>query len=228
MNIERVLQVNRKVEITIIDGPTDADQNLGQSLIQEIYNDSFSIMVPVRVGHTLYLEKGDEVMVSILSDDARYSFKSEVIDKRKEAGIRYVLLKKPLKLTTSERRNLVRAKTLLSIKYVIIQNEEEKHWENIEPVNVASVIDLSGKGISLSLNQPLETDLQVVLSIPLEINNIRATVKLLGKVVRCEQSNGFYRIGVKFENINEKQEDLIMKYVFYALRKYIQVARDDY
>jgi len=226
MNIERVLQVNRKVEITVINGRTDTDW--GQSLIQELYNDSFSIMVPVRVGHTVYLEKGDEVMVSILSDDARYSFKSEVIDKRKEAGIRYVLLKKPLKLTTSERRNLVRAKTLLSIKYIIIQKEEEKHWESIEPVNVASVIDLSGRGISLSLNQPLATDISVVLSIPLEINNIQATIKLFGKVVRCEQNNGFYRIGLKFENINEKQEDLIMRYVFYALRKYIQVSRDDY
>lgn len=223
MNIKQVLQVHRKVEIKIINSQTDADVIIGQSLIQELHNDLI-IMVPMKD----VLETGDKVMVSILSDDSRYTFKSEVTDIKIEAGIKYIWLEKPHKLTTSERRNLVRTKTLLPIKYIIIQKEEENHWEKSEPIKTASIIDLSGRGISLLLNQPLTEDILVVLSIPIEINDIKKSLKLLGKVVRCEQNNGLFRIGIKFEKITENQEDLIMRYVFYTLRRYIQVARDDY
>jgi c-di-GMP-binding flagellar brake protein YcgR len=59
------------------------------------------------------------------------------------------------------------------------------------------------------------------------MNNITLITKVLGKVVRSEENDGFCKIGVKFLNISEKQEDLIMKYVFHTLRKYIQVNRDD-
>lgn len=228
MNIEKILQINRKVEVTIVDGQSDENQILAQSVIQEIYNDSFLIMVPMKDGHSFYLAKGDKVVISIVYGKARYSFKSIVLDKKEELGIKYVLLKKPDKLATFERRNFVRVKTLLSIKYAEIENEEEKSWESIEPSIGASAIDLSGAGVNLSINQSLPKNKLLILSIPIEMKEINVTMKLLGKVIRSEKKDDLYRVGVKFHNITEKQENLIIRYVYYILRKYIQIYRDEY
>jgi len=52
-------------------------------------------------------------------------------------------------------------------------------------------------------------------------------MKIMGEVVRCEKLNKQYRIGIKFMDITEKQEDLIISYVFQCLRKIIKLSRED-
>lgn len=226
MNIDKILQVNTRVEVAKLYPGNEESVTAGMSLIQEIYNDSILIMVPIQNRHVLYLTQGDEVIVWVTVDNARYAFKSMVLDKTKEADIRYIVLKKPQKVTTSERRNFVRLKKLLPIKYEIITDETKNNWQNIVPARKTFMLDISGKGISLSFEKALLKDVLMVLAIPLEINDI--TLKVLGKVVRSEKSDDYYKLGINFINISEKQEDLIMKYVFANLRKYIQTNRDDF
>lgn len=226
VNVDKILQVNIRVEVAKLYPGNEESVTAGMSLIQEIYNDSILIMVPIQNHHVLYLNKGDEVIVWITVDNARYAFKSMVLDKKKEDDIRYIVLKKPQKVTTSERRNFVRLKKLLPIKYEIITDEIKNNWQNIEPAKKTFMLDISGKGISLSFEKALSRDVLMVLAIPLEINDI--TLKVLGKVVRSEKSDDYYKLGINFINISEKQEDLIMKYVFANLRKYIQTNRDDF
>jgi c-di-GMP-binding flagellar brake protein YcgR len=228
MNIDKVLLVNSKVEIAILNDQLEENQTMSRSLIQEVYDDSFSIMVPINNGHALYLATGDAVTVAILIDNTRYAFKSEVLNKKKEANIMLVVLKKPDQMTASERRDLVRIKTLLPIKYKIIENANRSNWENIEPVKGAYITDLSGNGLSLSLEWPLAKDALIVLGIHLEIKNINMQAKLLGEVVRCEKIDSHYRIGIKFEIVTDRQQGQIINYVCHSLRRLIQIGRDDF
>lgn len=228
MKIDKILQINSRVEIAKLYPENEEDQIIGLSLIQEIDNNSFLIMVPIQNRHVLYLTKGDEVIVWITVDNARYAFESIVMNEKVEIGIKYFELKKPQKLTSSERRNFVRVKKFLPIKYKVIKDGKEDNWESIQASEEASMLDISGKGISLSVNKPLLRDLLMVLAIPLEMNNVTLITKVLGRVVRSEKTDSFYKIGINFVNISEKQEDLIMKYVFDTLRKFIQINRDDF
>jgi c-di-GMP-binding flagellar brake protein YcgR len=138
--IEKALKINSKIEIAIVND--EESPSFAQSLIQEVSNDSFSIMVPMHNGHALYLAEGDEVVVSLLFNSIRYSYKTKVLGKKKEREINLVVLKNPQQLTTSDRRNLVRIKTLLPIKYEIINYSNIDKWENIVPSNEAYITDL--------------------------------------------------------------------------------------
>ncbi len=224
MEIDKLLRVNSNVQIALKNPEHKEDEGLGQSLIQAVYDKSFLIMVPIIKGHVLYLTKGDEVIVSINADNARYSFESVVLNKKKEADIKYLELKKPLKFVSSNRRKHFRIKILKSINYQIITDEDLNGWENIEPVKEASMIDLSGQGLNFLLNVPLARNVTMVLKIHLDDTDI--FIKLLGKVVRNEERDGSYKIGVNFENISERQQDQIVRYVFYTMRKRISVMRD--
>ena len=219
---ENTIQVNNKIEIALAD---EEDQIFGQSLIQEVYDESFSIMAPMYNGHALYLGIGDDVIVSLLIDNVRYSFYTKVLRKIRESDIKLVELKMPQKIETADRRNLVRIKTLLPVKYKILEPTRQNIWQNIEPEKEAYITDLSGKGLSISLEEPQLWDVLMVLHLHLGNNT---EMKLLGEVVRCEQINKRYRIGMKFLDITQRQEDLIISYVFQCLRKSIKLGRDDF
>lgn len=228
MSNEQILLVNSKVEIALLNHQPEEDQVLGQSLIQEVNHDSFSIMVPIKEGHTLYLTKGDEVIVSISVDNSRYTFQSEVLDKKKEANIALVVLKNPDRIIASERRDLVRIKTLLPTRYELLNHVNLSNWEDIEPLKEGYITDLSGNGLSLSLEGPLVKNAIVLLSMHLEMKNVNINTKLLGEVVRCEKADNHYRIGVKFDTITDRQQGLIINFVCHNLRRQIQIYRDDY
>ncbi len=224
IDIEKILKVNSRVEIAKLSVEDTEDQGLGQSLIQEIEDDDFLVLIPTVKGRDYFLAEGDQIMVWLKVNNTRFAFESVVLDKKQKNDIKYLVLKKPVKLVSSDRRNFVRIKTRLTAHYQIISHEEVNDWENIEPFKRVSLIDLSGKGLSLSLSLPLLKDVMLVLNVRLE--HLDVTVKLLGRVVRCEKQGSSYKVGVEFQNISERQQDQIVNYVFYMLRKQIQAMRD--
>ncbi|MEA4924146.1 MAG: flagellar brake protein [Syntrophomonadaceae bacterium] len=224
IDIEKLFQVNNRVEIAKLNTEDMEDPGPGQSLIQEIEDDDFLVLIPTVKGRDYFLEEGDQVMVWLKVNNTRFAFESVVLDKKQKNDIKYLVLKKPVKLISSNRRNFVRIKTRLTAHYQIISHEEVNDWENIEPFKRVYLIDLSGQGLSLSLSLPLLKDVMLVLKLRLE--HLDVTVKLLGRVVRCEKQGNSYKVGVEFQNISERQQDQIVKYVFYMLRKQIQAMRD--
>lgn len=223
MKPEKNLRINSRVEVALAD---EDQQIFGHSLIQEVNEDSFSIMIPLIDGHTLYLAAGDEVVVSILINDRRYVFQTRVLEKQRES--RLVVLKMPQILIPADRRGSVRTKALLPVKYDVLGSIEPENWDNITPAQEAVITDLSGKGLVLSIRSELEKGTLLVLDLNAESETIHVKAKLLAEVVRCEQNDYSYQIAVKFLHISQRQEDLIIKYVFHCLRKSIQLKRDDY
>ena len=57
LNIANALKINSKVEIALIND--EENLTFAHSLIQDLNNDSFSILVPMHKGHILYLVVGD-------------------------------------------------------------------------------------------------------------------------------------------------------------------------
>lgn len=224
IDIEKLFKVNSRVEIAKLRTDNAEDEGLGQSLIQEIEDENFLVLIPTIKGRDYFLTEGDPVMVWLKVNNARYAFESVVVDKRYKNDIKYLVLQKPINLVSSDRRNFVRIKTMLTANYQIISREEADDWENIEPFKRAPLIDMSGQGLSLDLNLPLLKEVLMVLGIRLEYLNVE--LKLLGRVIRCEKRGGSYKVGIQFENINERQQDMVVKYVFYILRKQIQTMRE--
>jgi len=169
MRIKKVLQVNNNLEVELRNFKVGKERMKGKSLIQEVYDNSFSIMVPVNERYSLYLYQGDEVLVSIFTNTTGYIFHSEVLVHKSEKGIPLVILKKPQEVEAHERRQLVRVETWLLVNYEIILPEEKSNWKCIEPSKEGYTVDLSGGGLQLILSWPLSKEYLIILNIPPDI-----------------------------------------------------------
>ncbi|HWQ76448.1 MAG TPA: flagellar brake protein [Syntrophomonas sp.] len=219
----KVLKINSRIEIALAN---DDHRVYAHSLIQDIFQDSFAVMLPLYKGQPLHLEVGDEVVVSVLIDKTRYAFGTEVVRKILDTDIKLVILRLPEKVDPANRRQLVRIKTLLPVKYEVLGTTYPDKWKQIKLTREAYLRDLSGRGLSLTLDKPLPTQVIVALSMHLSTDAINTDLKLLGEVVRCEENLSHYEVGMEFVNISQKNEDMIVKYVFYCWRRAIQLNKD--
>lgn len=218
---ESAIQVNNRIEVARAD---DEMLDFGHSLIQQVFDNSFSIMVPLFEGNLLNFRVNDEVIVSVLINNVRYSFRTKVISKIREDNLSLLVLKMPQSLEPADRRTLVRIKTLLPVKYTILEAEQKSAWQSVEPDQEAYLTDLSGKGLSISLEKMPAIGEWVVLNLNLGNGTV---MKVLGEVVRGEKFNKRFRVGIRFEEMTERQEDLIISYVFQCLRKTIRLNKED-
>lgn len=89
---------------------------------------------------------------------------------------------------------------------------------NVYPKNVqnqsemrARVFDISPLGAGIISFQPCIKNSKILLSLLSPDNTSLPNIS--GRVVRCEQKNNEYHIGIEFENINEYQKSLITNYI---------------
>lgn len=219
---EKALCVNSRIEIALNAGD---NQIFGRSLIQEIFEDSFAAMIPLYKGRSIYLEAGDEVTVSVFIDQRRYIFASTVL--QKDIKTRMVVLQMPSKLISADRRRAVRIKTMLPAKYDICPGNRREDWETMEPAKHGNIINLSSKGLVLSLGREMAIGTLMILILDLRSEAINMRTKLLAEVVRCERVSDRCQVGVKYLSVSPQQEDLIIKYIFHCLRKMIRIKKGD-
>ena len=226
MNLDRILKPGMHIEFTF--GGPDDEKTVWKARIQANRADSFVIAAPEYMDRAVIAPVGREVVVWAGVDNARCCFDSRIWREISEQGSILLELEKPQKLMASDRRHFVRMKSHLPVKFAVIGPEEIGQWKNAEPVTPATLIDLSGVGLSFKYQQQFSAETRMVFDLPLEMKNTAITVRMLGRVVRSEPYEYSFRVGVRFDNASELQQDLIMKHLFYTMRKNIQINRDDF
>lgn len=77
----------------------------------------------------------------------------------------------------------------------------------------ARTIDVGGNGICLTYQQPMPNGLECELSFDLFLDGKVSTVKTRSKVLYCIFSNGEYKIGFQFLNLELAAMTLLAKYM---------------
>lgn len=226
MNLDRILQPGTHIEVA-------SSGQVGREVVWDarVYAnraDSFLIAAPEYLDRTLIAPVGLEVTVWAGLDNARCCFESLVLREVNEEGNILLELQKPQKLTVSDRRNFVRMESHLPVGFGVIGPGETGRWKAVKLSARVNLADLSGVGLSFDYHQPLLPETQLVLELPLEMKNAAVTIRLLGTVVRNEAQGQYYRVGVRFDNASELQQDLIMKHLFHNMRKQFQIQREDW
>lgn len=219
MKKRKPFQINNKLEIIPLD-----DECTYVSSIQEVNEDTFSMTIPEVKRIQLRLKPQDKVNVTIFTENALYKFVGEVKGLKVEDDLEMYVLHKPTKMQKIERRNFVRIDISLDVEYETIDASEKGKWEKIVPTKKAYTSDLSGGGMQLILDKSLPEGTLIVLKVPLIIDDSEVQIKVLGRVMRSEldisnQSNRKYHIGLKLEDITERQRDYIIKFIFSQMRK---------
>jgi c-di-GMP-binding flagellar brake protein YcgR len=208
-----IFHLNQKVQIS-----TDGKKYY-KSLVQKMDNDTFSIQVPASYRGALLLQPQQSVVARFSAEDAQYYFPTRIISRYKEGELPlYVLANpRPESIVRSQLRDFARYKMMLSVRFTSAPGPDFLPAVGEQPEVIAYTIDVSGGGLQILVEEPLKlgTWLWLWLEIPGEETTV---VSAVGKVVRrwFKSVEGLKRhtAGIRFEQIAEKDQDLIMGYIF--------------
>lgn len=226
MNLDRILQPGMSIEILF--GSQEGRDKVWQAHVQASRADTFLIAAPEFMDQAILAPVGREVVVWAGLDNARCCFDSMVLSELVKDGNILLELKKPQKLRTSDRRNFVRMESRLPIKFAVVGPEALGKWKSVEPSTSVHLQDLSGVGLSFGYHREFPPETRLVIDLPLELKHAALNIRILATVVRSELQGESVRVGVSFDNVSELQQDLIMKHLFYTMRKQIQISREDF
>lgn len=201
-----------KIEIEINRG--DKKETL-ISQVEEVLPDGIVADLPIKKAKYVFLRLDEPVTVIYRIAEFLYGIEARVVAHEKKP-IHMVVLKFTKDPQKIQRRNFYRLKTLIPVKFMMVQQQGQMGVEIKEYDGL--VKDLSGNGVRLSSHIKLNPGTLLLVKIKLEEFG---TVDVKGRVVRSHDEGcrtKVYETGIQFENIDRKTQDKIFMYIFNQLR----------
>lgn len=209
------LEINCMVDILF-------ENNIYKSTIQDIREDEFLIAVPVNDGIFLTLNEGDELQQIIYDGNGNvFGYKSKVLGRYVESEKPYYRLSFPFDVTKIQRRDYVRVNIVQIINYINEKEIETANEEDVEKLRKrhyknAMLLDLSGGGMKVKINDPIKMNDTIIANLIYEDENIEVKGKVIRRVKAEDRS---FVCGVTFVDINNSTREKIIKTVFKIMRK---------
>ncbi len=211
-----VVNVNDKLEIYNL-----KDEKLGETKIQDVVGNHIFMGVPFAYGTAIPLSLGRRIKVIYYSKNNKiYEFTTEIVDRKKDTVLMYQI-KFPESFHQVQRRKSVRIPVVLEVSYQEYDDELEDNLNKFKDdcANSCFSVDLSASGAGLIINEPMEKDQQLMLSLQIEDREI----DVIGKTVRIEESIGKneeqVKVGVEFQDLKYAVEEKLTNFVFNEMRK---------
>ena len=188
------------------------------------------IAMPISEGKVIPLEIDDDYNLCFFTNSGLYQCTAQ-IKKRYTENRMYVMdviFLTPLK--KFQRRKFYRLDCLFPIRYRIVPKEQFEKKNEAEQDNEkdeilwkeGTISDLSGGGIRFHGNVECKKEDLVEIVLPLSLQSGIVPLSLYMKVVSCvhfEGSRVAYETRGEFLNINEKERETVIKYVFEEQRR---------
>lgn len=194
--------INSKVEISWEDG-------YYKSNIENIENNSIYISIPIKDGQYIPLRRGEQVEVIYNQGNDIYKFYTVVTD-RKVDRIPLIVLAYPKEVFKIQRRKFVRVPIVLNVEYS--KEETEKTGKTLKAI----MVDLSGGGMRIKLNEDVRIGDKIVSHLPLGSDK----VQIKGEVVRIEKDIDNKRniCGINFMDLSERDREKLIRFIFQVMR----------
>ncbi|NLY42480.1 MAG: hypothetical protein GX066_00570 [Clostridiaceae bacterium] len=224
MNI-RDVSIGTKLELTLYDIRGKEKETTYVSQLEEILNsEQILIAAPIYQGRFIYVPRGSRLKVVFPHEVGLFSFYGEIDGYRKKGNVIVYKLRITTEITKIQRREYYRFNCVVPVKIRVVSSADDNDDNNREDsrsfVNELAR-DISGGGIGFFSNRVYNMDEVLELEVDIEGN----IIKTLGKVVRCRLLNdekNLYDVGIVYKDINERDRDVIIKFIFDKQVKLIQ------
>lgn len=199
------LEINNKLEVFY-------DKKNYKSVIQDIREKEKEVLIsiPVFDGEYLTLATGTIIEQIYYGNNNIYQFKTKILGRTKERNLSLYRLSLPYDIKKIQRRDYVRVNFVKIINYINAKDIENEKYKK------ALLLDLSGGGMRIKVEEKLEKDDIILAKIVYE-NSI---INVNGKVIRVERTDdNKFICGINFSDISEKTREEIIKIVFKVMRK---------
>ncbi len=207
-----------------------SDKKYGSQLLDFDGDRTAKIAMPISEGKVIPLEIDDDYNLCFFTNSGLYQCTAQ-IKKRYTKNRMYVMdviFLTPLK--KFQRRKFYRLDCLFPIRYRIVPKEQFEKKNEAEQDNEkdeilweeGTISDLSGGGIRFHGNVECKKGDFVEIVLPLSLQSGIIPLSLYMKVVSCvhfEGSRVAYETRGEFLNINEKERETVIKYVFEEQRR---------
>ena len=207
-----------------------SDKKYGSQVLDFDGDRTAKIAMPIREGKVIPLEIDDDYNLCFFTNSGLYQCTAQ-IKKRYTENRMYVMdviFLTPLK--KFQRRKFYRLDCLFPIRYRIVPKEQFEKRNEAEHDNEkdeilweeGTISDLSGGGIRFHGNVEGKKEDFVEIVLPLSLQSGIVPLSLYMKVVSCvhfEGSRVAYETRGEFLNINEKERETVIKYVFEEQRR---------
>lgn len=213
------LEINRRIELCRED-----EEQQYRTLVQEIGDGWFAVLVPTAGRLELRLNPGETVACTTYAAGCRYQFTTRVIDRGLlgPQQIPVYRLALPDQVARANLREFVRWPISLDVSYAVLEGEPDPaHLQLIKPRQKAVTVDLSGGGVQLFLREELPVGTMLLLQMEIPPPDARArpaVIRATGEVKRITPADQpgpprFYA-GIGFAGISGHDREIIISYVF--------------
>ena len=207
-----------------------SDKKYGSQVLDFDGDRTAKIAMPISEGKVIPLEIDDDYNLCFFTNSGLYQCTAQ-IKKRYTENRMYVMdviFLTPLK--KFQRRKFYRLDCLFPIRYRIVPKEQFEKKNEAEQDNEkdeilwkeGTISDLSGGGIRFHGNVECKKEDLVEIVLPLSLQSGIVPLSLYMKVVSCVHGEGSrvaYETRGEFLNINEKERETVIKYVFEEQRR---------
>lgn len=208
------LRPNQLATIVVNEGNC---RGIYQSRIEEVKAPYLLLAAPISRGTIVGLPDGISLQVEVVIRGASFSFQVDVL-KRVRLPVPLLIVSLPEKMKKLRRRAWVRVPAVLDLVYVFLK-EGETYGDSIR----AKTLDISGGGLLLATHQEVRERDILKMSLGLPPGGLLNLTGLVVRVItRPEEKVRPFRAGVEFQDIDNRDRDLIMRYIFDRQRKLIK------
>ncbi|NLG79648.1 MAG: hypothetical protein GX492_07490 [Firmicutes bacterium] len=217
MEVEDVLRVNQKITLVVPEG-----RNAGSypSRVEDIGLDAVVVAAPTHKGAVLRLAEGDAVRIQVVRQDGVYKLDTVV-----EAMIMYpfpmLQLARPVEIVRDQRRRYARVDVSLPARYRCLDRSGKRR---LVP-HKGTVTNVSGGGaliVTWQSRPALEVGSEVDVELELPCGKVSAKGVVVRMSVERTETGRVQQIAVEFKDIDEKQRDMLARYV---LQRQLELRR---
>lgn len=216
----RVIGLGTKIEIRVRE-----DNKRYLSQVEDIKDEKhITISAPINEGKIVPLSINSKYEVLFLAGTICHRTHVRVNDREKKDGIYFIDVEILNELEKFQRRNYFRFKCLLHMKYIELENEDDKikkisQKEDDVQVFDGVVRDISGGGIRFICNNIINRGIHIQSFINLGSDIINVVSEVIRKDVISDNK---FEYRSKFINVSDKSREKIIKYIFNEQRKLLK------
>jgi c-di-GMP-binding flagellar brake protein YcgR len=212
-----LLKVGDKIELLRIDSLKNKISYPSQ-VLDILDDDILEIRGPLHKNDFVFVSRKEKIrIIFVVKDKGKYQFDAEILNINYE-GVYSLKIRRISEITKHQLRKYFRFDISIPVKkyFTIIEDNEEKILEEN-----CRTKDISGGGMKLYTNY--QHNVGDIITCEFEVDKHLITTK--AKVVRVEEVDTFefdFALGVEFKDIEERNRDRIIKFIFTKQRELIE------
>ena len=216
-----VLSVGYKIDIEIPnESEKESSKILKSQILDIIDEDTYIIAAPFYKGSLYNLHKNAIYKVLFgYEDRGLFYFSGVIIDSGQMNLVSYFILKKVSPIHKYQRRYFYRLRRSKEIQYRKISKNSK---EDDETYKKALTKDISGSGMCIVIDENIEAYEMLEVILPIDGKDIVLECRVIRNTLKYYGSTKKHEIGLVYENITEKVQYKIVKYIFTQQRLLIK------